>query len=228
MGRYGYTFSPQLIEVMQQLDRGIFVEDKYKKHAGKDRPLPIPEGQTISAPHIYLMMLAKEALDVQRGDNILEIGTGSGYNAAILSHLVGSTGSVVTIERHLDLVEFATNNLKSANIPQNYRVLHGDGTLGIEDEIFDKIIVTATGPYLPDKLLDQLRIGGIVVMPVKSGNSEILIRVTKLGEPGDLEKRSENINYLEIDSKYKKLLAVKKLSEVRFVPLIGEYGFSKA
>lgn len=227
VSRYGYSFSTRLIEIVEQLDRGLFVQSKYRGSASDDRPLPIPESQTISAPHMVLMMLAKEALDVQLGEKILEIGTGSGYNAAIISHLVGNTGELITIERHKNLVEFARNNMMTAEVPPNYRVIHGDGTLGIEEEIFDKIIVTATGPYIPENLLDQLKVGGILVIPVKSGHNETLIKVTKLGEPGELINKKAVKKYLEKKSKYKHIISVKSLSEVRFVPLIGEYGFSR-
>ncbi len=228
VSRYGYTFSSILITVIEQLDRSLFIDKKYRCSANEDRPLPIPQSQTISAPHMILMMLSKEALDVKVGEQILEIGTGSGYNASILSYLVGGTGKVISIERHKNLVNFARENMKAAGVPKHYKIIHGDGTLGVENKIFDKIIVTATGPYIPEKLLDQLRVGGILVIPVKSGSNEILVRLDKLGNPGDKEEKSKVVKYLEKNSKYRHLVTIKSLSEVRFVPLIGEYGFSSS
>ncbi len=215
----GYTISDRLIKIVDSIDRSIFVESKYQERATDDNPLPIPNNQTISAPHMVLMMLADEALDVHAGDKVLEIGTGSGYNAAILTLLVGENGKLITIERHAKLVEFARNNMINAKIPLNYEIIHGDGTLGLSDMQFDRIIVTASGPYIPDTLIEQLKSGGKMVIPVKSRVYEILLRVEKI----DSTDKS-NKEYMQRNSEFIDKIRITDLGGVRFVPLVGKYG----
>ena len=170
---------------------------------------------------MVLIMLAKEALDANLGEKILEIGTGSGYNTALLSNLVGPEGTVYTIERHEKLIEFAQNNLENANIPNNYKIIHGDGTKGVVNMKFDKIIVTASGPYVPESLLDQLVDNGLLLIPVKTKSEELLLKIRKLTAGDNSDK------YLEKNSKYVNRLRIDDLGGVRFVPLIGEFGYKK-
>lgn len=189
--------------------------------AGRDNPLPIPANQTISAPHMVLMMLAKEALDLQVGDIVLEIGTGSGYNAAIISCLIGENGKLYTIERHAELVKFSRNNLMKQDLFDNIEILHGDGTKILLDVKFDKIIVTAAGPFIPDTLLDQLKHDGILVIPVQSRIYDTLLKVrhSQSNFSGD--------EFLQSDSLYFGKISVTDLGNVRFVPLIGKYGHKR-
>lgn len=198
--RYGYLKSENIIKTFQEVDRKNFIPEKYHRYAYIDEPIPIGYGQTISAPSIVAMMT--ELLEPKKGDKILEIGAGSGYQAAILSKIVGDNGKIITIERIPELANFARNNLRNY---KNVEIIVGDGTLGYPKEApYDRIIVTACAPEIPEPLIEQLKEDGIMVIPV---GGDVLfqklykIRKTKRG----IEK--EFINY------------------VAFVPLIGEHGF---
>jgi protein-L-isoaspartate(D-aspartate) O-methyltransferase len=167
----------------------------------EDSPLPIESGQTISQPYIVAVMT--EALALQPGDRVLEIGTGSGYAAAVLATIAKH---VYTIERHAELAELARERLARMG-HANAEVRCGDGTLGWSEYApFDAIVVAAGGPDLPRALLDQLAIGGRLVMPVGSGRGQELVRVIRVGET---EYRRED------------------LGAVQFVPLIGEQGWAE-
>ncbi|MCY3414306.1 MAG: protein-L-isoaspartate O-methyltransferase [Candidatus Heimdallarchaeota archaeon] len=218
-GELNFSFSQRVLHAMERIDRSNFVESRYSGSADVDRPLSIPKGQTISAPHMVLMMLAREALDPRMGDTVLEIGTGSGYNAALLSYIIGKEGTLFTIERHLELVQFATANMAKQKLPENYTIIHGDGTQGLDNISFDKIIVTAQGPVIPDPLLDQLKPEGRLIIPVAYSSYEKLLLV-KHGRPNNLSSR-----FLKTNSKYLGSIAVHDLCDVRFVKLIGEYGY---
>ncbi len=207
----GFVFSPQVEQAFLEVDRSLFVPEKQRKVAYQDRPLPIGHGQTISAIHMVLMMIAEEAGNPQPGDHVLEIGTGSGYNAAILARAVDpkhrGEGFVVSIERIATLAFRAEKALKNHAIDENVEVIIADGSKGIaKRELFDLIIVTAAAPTIPPPLLDSLKKGGRLVIPVGSKYVQRLVIATK-DEKGKVQQHPDY--------------------SVMFVPLIGEYGFEK-
>ncbi len=214
---------------MEEIDRDNFVPESEKTSAQKDIPLQIPEGQTISAPHMVMMMLAKEAGDIQPSDTVLEIGTGSGYNAVIISGLLES-GKIVTIERHQQLVDFAKMNIQKISLKHPYvnkiQILRGDGTNDIPNLKFNKILVTACGPRIPKVFIDRLSINGKLIIPVgsKYGNQQLL-RVIKLPEDErDHSSHSMKETYLDKSLNFE-TLKIDVLTHVRFVPLVGKEGF---
>ncbi|MCD6127185.1 protein-L-isoaspartate(D-aspartate) O-methyltransferase [bacterium] len=197
--KYRYIKSESVKRAFEKVDRRLFVPESFKGRAYSDHPLPIGFNQTISAPSMIAIML--EALDLKRGDKVLEIGTGSGYNAALISEIVGD--NVFSIERIPELAEFARDNLRKAGY--KVKVLIGDGTLGYEAEApYDKIIVTAAAPKIPDPLIKQLKIGGKICIPVGERFFCDLILGEKLSD-GKLRKK----NY----------------GGCAFVPLIGKEGW---
>ena len=198
----GYIRDGRVAEAMLSVPRELFVPEAYRQLAYDDRPLPIGEGQTISAPSIVARMT--ELLDVREGHKVLEVGTGSGYQAAVLAMLVGGSGHVWTIERIRSLAEAAEARLRSLGLLGRVTVVVGDGTLGYPPAApFDRIIVTAAAPSIPQPLVDQLSPGGKLVIPVGSKEEQTLLVVTK--EEGGLR--------------------IARDLEVIFVPLIGKYGW---
>ncbi len=188
----------RVLEAMEEIDRGPFVKGLFAERAYEDTPLPIACGQTISQPSVVGLMT--QALQVTPRDKVLEIGTGSGYQAAILSKLARR---VYTIDRHRRLVHEARALFEALNLT-NITAITGDGSFGLPDQApFDKIIVTAAAEDPPGPLLAQLKIGGIMVVPVGQSDAvQSLIRVRKT-EDG-----------LEYD----------ELRDVRFVPLLEGLG----
>jgi len=189
-----------VLDAMRQVPREAFVPESLRDFAYQDSPLSIGEGQTISQPYIVASMT--EALGLNGGEKVLEIGTGSGYAAAVVSEIAGQ---VYSIERIRELAERARITL-SENGYENIQVLHADGTLGWpEQSPYDAILVTAGGPGVPESLKRQLKTGGRLVIPVGSDmHNQKLIRVTRVSQS---EFRTEDLEY------------------VRFVPLIGEEGW---
>ncbi len=192
--------SELVLEAMRKVPREMFLPHNLQEFAYEDTPLPIAEGQTISQPYIVAFMA--EALLLRGGEKVLEIGTGSGYAAAVLAEIAGE---VYTVERHGQLAEKAAVVLAEQGY-DNVHVLHGDGTRGWLDHApYDAIVVAAGGPKVPPSLQKQLKIGGRLVIPVGSDvRAQELVRVTRLAE--DEYKREE-------------------LADVRFVPLLGEEGW---
>ena len=188
----------QVLDAMEQIDRGPFVRGIFADRAYVDTPLPIACGQTISQPSVVGLMT--QALQVSPRDTVLEVGTGSGYQAAIQSKLARR---VYTIDRHARLVQEARGLFEALSLP-NVTSLVGDGSHGLPDQApFDRIIVTAAAEDPPGPLLAQLKPGGIMVVPVgQSDTVQTLIRVRKT-EAG-----------LEYD----------ELRPVRFVPLLEGLG----
>lgn len=187
-------------QAFRDVPRELFVRSK--SEAYKDYPLPIPAGQTISAPHMYAMMLSEELTAPRKGMHVLEIGTGSGYGAALLAHIV-NPGMVYSIERHEKLVEFAKENISRLDL-NNIKIIHGDGTVGVAGEKFDRIIVTAAGPKIPEALIDQLKEDGKLIMPLEETKGWQWL-ITAYWEEGKLK--------------------INKEFQVRFVPLVGQQGF---
>lgn len=191
--------SPRVLEAMGRVPREKFVAAHLADFAYDDGPLPIGEGQTISQPFMVAVMV--DALGLEGGERVLEIGTGCGYAAAVLAELAGE---VFTIERHEGLARSAEIRLAELG----YRRVHarcGDGTWGWPEEApFDRIVVAAAGPTVPEALRAQLAIGGKLLMPVGAhGGVQVLRRITRVTEH----------EFSEED-----------LGEVRFVPLIVDEG----
>ena len=152
---------PRVLAALVAVPRERFVADELAEFAYEDAPLPIEEGQTISQPYIVALMVA--ALELRGDERVLEIGTGSGYAAAVLAHLARE---VYTVERHEALAEIARRRLAELGCA-NVHVRHGDGTLGWPEHApYDAIVVAAGGPDVPATLREQLAIGGRLVMPV--------------------------------------------------------------
>jgi protein-L-isoaspartate(D-aspartate) O-methyltransferase len=170
----------RVLQAMEKIDRGAFVKGHFADRAYEDMPLPISCGQTISQPSVVGLMT--QALDVQPRDKVLEIGTGSGYQAAVLSQLARR---VYTIDRHRSLTREAESDLHPMGL-SNITVLTGDGSFGLPDQApFDRILVTAAAEDPPGPLLAQLKTGGIMVVPVgQSDTVQSLIRVTADRGPG--------------------------------------------
>lgn len=189
---------PGVLAAMLEIPRHLFIPPPYNRAAYEDNPLPIGNGQTISQP--YIVALMTELLHPKDTDNILEIGAGSGYQAAVLSRLVRR---LTTIERITTVADLARTNLKSIGI-DNVRVIDGDGTLGYPANApYDGIIITAATPDVPRPLLEQLADGGTLVAPVGGRDIQDLITLHKKG--GSFSQESHG--------------------GVRFVPLIGQHGW---
>tara|TARA_Y100000992_G_scaffold133565_1_gene88200 strand:+ start:217 stop:861 length:645 start_codon:yes stop_codon:yes gene_type:complete len=185
----------QVLDAMERVDRKNFVNGVFSEKAYEDTPLPIACGQTISQPTVVGLMT--QALQVTSRDKVLEVGTGSGYQAAILSLLARR---VYTIERHSLLVNNATKVFQKLNI-SNITTILSDGGHGLEQQApFDRIIVTAASDDPPASLLSQLKIGGIMIIPVgQSDNMQKLIKIAKTDEGYEYQD----------------------LQAVRFVPLVA-------
>jgi len=188
-----------------KVPREEFVLEQDREIAYQDHPLPVLKNQTISAPHMCVLILS--FADFKPGFKILEVGSGTGYQAALISEMVSPGGFVYGIERHDQLAEFGMMNLEKTGYSDRVLVVAGDGTMGWpEDGIapFDRIILTAAGPQIPPPLINQLKIGGKLFMPLGDVLSyQHWVEVEKLAE-GEIKR--------------------KNLTEVRFVPLIGKYG----
>jgi protein-L-isoaspartate(D-aspartate) O-methyltransferase len=192
--------SDRVLEAMEDTPRELFVPDRVRQMAYMDHPLPIGDGQTISAPHMVAIMC--DLLDLGEGMRVLDVGTGSGYHAAVIAKLVGPEGHVYSIERVATLVAFARKNLWEAGI-ENVTVVEGDGSRGLPDHApFDRINVAATAPKVPEPLQAQLKVGGKLVIPVGSCYQELLL-VVRTEEGFEAEQHGG----------------------VVFVPLIGDHGF---
>ncbi|MHB8879096.1 MAG: protein-L-isoaspartate(D-aspartate) O-methyltransferase [Myxococcaceae bacterium] len=165
---------PRVLSALREVPRHLFVPPELSWQAYEDAPLPIGEGQTISQP--YVVALMAQALGLSPGDRVLEVGTGSGYGAAVLSRLAAE---VFTIERHEALARTAAERLGRVGYA-NVSVLHGDGSRGWPAHApYQGIAVTAAGPRIPEPLLWQLAPGGRLVMPVGKEDAQQLIRVTR-------------------------------------------------
>jgi protein-L-isoaspartate(D-aspartate) O-methyltransferase len=190
-----------VLEAVRSVPREAFLPEEMREFAYEDSPLPIEKGQTISQPFIVALM--SEALLLNGGEKVLEIGTGSGYAAAVLAQIAAE---LYTVERYSQLAAKAAASLSRGGF-SNVHVLHGDGTLGWPDHApYDGIVVAAGGPRVPEALKSQLKIGGRLVMPVGSSRElQELVRVTRVGEH-DYE--------------------VEELLDVRFVSLVGADGWA--
>lgn len=194
--------NPDVLAAMNRVPRERFVPESLAEFAYEDRPLPIEAEQTISQP--YIVALMAEAAAIRSGDRVLEIGTGSGYAAAVLSVMAHH---VYTVERHAELAELARRRLEALGYA-NIDVKTGDGTNGwLEAAPFGAIIVSAGGPEIPDPLRRQLSMGGGLVIPVGDRGDQRLIKLTRTGSDE---------------------FAQEDLGGVSFVPLIGEHTLTAA
>jgi len=189
--------SPKVLDAMRAVPREAFVPEHMKKLAYQDSPLPIGAGQTISQPHVVALMI--EALDLKGGENVLEVGGGSGYAAAVLGQIARQVCSIERIEK---LAQSAKETLASLGY-DNVEMRYADGTRGCSDRApFDAIVVAAGTPEVPYALKQQLKIGGRLVIPLgRNDHFQHLVRITRVSED----------EYDEVD-----------LAPVRFVPLIAE------
>ena len=191
----------RVLRAMEKIPRHLFVDAGLVDQAYNDNPLPIGEKQTISQP--YIVALMTEALELKGREKVLELGTGSGYQAAILAELADR---VLTIERIASLAQRARKLLESLNY-YNVVIRVGDGTYGWREEApFDAILVAAGSPSIPRTLVEQLAVGGRLVIPVGGRTSQSLIKLTRLSEDPDDVKKED-------------------LGGCRFVSLIGEHGW---
>ncbi|KKG10847.1 protein-L-isoaspartate O-methyltransferase [Methanosarcina sp. 2.H.A.1B.4] len=199
----GIVLEKNVLKAMLHVPRHRFVPEYEQRAAYTDRPLEISHGQTISAPHMVAIMC--EILELSEGHKVLEIGAGSGYNAAVMAELIGKTGRIYTVERIKPLVNFAMKNLEETGY-DNVTVLLENGSIGYPRYApYDRIVVTCAAPSIPKTLLEQLKPGGIMVIPVGDYFQE-LIRIKK-DSNGNIHK--------------------KRKGEVTFVPMLGKHGFPK-
>jgi len=185
----------RVLRAMERVPRRLFLSSKYQKQAYRDQALPIDCGQTVSAPHLVGLMTS--ALDIRGSHKVLEIGTGSGYQAAVLSQLAGE---VYTVERYQTLMKLARQRFESLRLKNIYCRM-SDGFLGWPDKApFDRIVVTAAAPKIPEALTDQLKLDGIMVIPVgPPGGVQALYKVTR-----------ENT-----------VFSTNKIADVRFVSMVA-------
>lgn len=188
----------RVIQAIEQIPRHLFVDSALEKRAYEDSALPISCGQTISQP--YTVAAQTEHLQLQKGEKILEIGTGSGYQAAILCHM---GADVYSVERHEPLYLSARKVLKDLGFRPHLKC--GDGTLGWSAYApYDGIVVTAGAPVVPEDLIQQLSVGGRLIVPVGDQKVQTMTRITRVSE-----------------DEYKQ----EQLKQYKFVPLIGEKGW---
>ena len=197
----GIVKDKKVIEAFRKVPRELFVAEERKEESYGDYPLPIGEGQTISQPTTVMIMT--QALELKEGDKVLEVGSGSGYQAAIIANIVGDNGKVISTEIVDELVESAKSNIKKLKL-KNVEIIKHDGSKGYDKEApYDQIIITAACPKIPSPLIKQLREGGIIVAPVGNMNEQAMIKGRKI-----------NGRLVEED-----------LGNFMFVPLKGKYGY---
>jgi len=205
---YGYIKTDEMERAFRTVPREEFVRSDTRNHAYRDSPLPIGLGQTISAPHMCVIMC--EALRLKPGLKILEVGAGSGYHAALCAEMVApkstdTPGHVYTTEIVGGLIDFARGNLERSGYDDRVTLIHADGGIGLPEHApFDRILVAAAAPSIPEPLVDQLSPGGIMLIPVGGrGFFQELMMVEK-NEAGEVSQ--------------------KRWGGVAFVPLTGKYG----
>ena len=201
--RWGYLRKQDIIDAFKKVPRHEFIPENIRDYSYADQPLSIGHGQTISAPSMIAIML--ESLDLKTGLKVLEVGTGSGYNAALIAEVVGKKGGVFSIERIDELAEFGRANLKRTGYGW-VQVVVGDGTCGYKKEApWDRILVTACAPELPKPLVEQMKIGGKLGAPV---GQHYMFQTWVVAEKHDKGE-------LKFDER----------GGCSFVPLVGKYGW---
>ena len=190
----------RILDAIGKIPRHYFFDKAFIEHAYQDKAFPIGEGQTISQP--YTVAFQTEKLEIERGDKILEIGTGSGYQACILLEL---GAEVFTIEYNKVLFERTRKFLPTMGYSPHF--FHGDGSMGLEKHApYDKILVTAGAPSVPKKLIEQLNIGGSLIIPVGGNETQKMVLIKKIDH---------------------KKLTRKEYNYFSFVPLLGADGWSR-
>jgi protein-L-isoaspartate(D-aspartate) O-methyltransferase len=198
-----YLHTKKVINAFMNVPRHMFVKKESVNDAYKDEPLQLMKGVTISQPSVVATML--EALNIEEGDKILDVGTGSGWAAALLSYCTGKQGTVISIENDMYVAGFARSNLHVLGI-SNVDVVIDDGTGGYEDEApYDCIIYDVAMPKITVSLLKQLKINGILVAPVGGEEVQELVKVIRKKEEKFVEE---------------------KLGTVSFSPAYGKFGFN--
>ncbi|MBS3132347.1 protein-L-isoaspartate(D-aspartate) O-methyltransferase [Candidatus Woesearchaeota archaeon] len=197
-----FQFNSRELEAFKSVRREDFIANVLKDRAYDDTPLPLIRGKTISQPTTVMIMT--HALELEEGHKVFEVGTGSGYQAAIIARIVGEKGKVVSTEVVPELVMFARDNFRKAGI-KNIEVYEEDGSKGMKKEApFDRIIITAACKEFPKELLEQLKPGGMIVGPVGDKMEQEMVRGRK-------------------DRKGK--LELEFLGAFVFTPMYGKYGF---
>lgn len=207
----GAIRSKPVEEAFRRVSRELFLPEHLRMYAYVDTPLPIGSGQTISAPHMVCLM--NEELRLEVGHKVLEVGAGSGYHACTIAEIVAPSdidrslwGHVWTLEIIKELADYARRNVEKAGYGDRVTVIHGDGSKGLpENAPYDRILVTAAAPDIPQPLIDQLKPGGILLIPIgRPYSTQVLVKIEK-----------------KIDGK----ITRRSLLNVIFVPLRGEYGW---
>lgn len=198
--RRGYVQTRAVEEALRTVPRDAFVDTAGPGDAYRDAPLPIGRGQTISAPHMVAIML--EALRLDVGQKVLEVGTGSGYHAALIAEVVGPEGRVVTLEYETELADRAGQAIQDLGYA-NVQVVQGDGGEGWPQAApYDRINVTCAAPEIPTPLVDQTKVGGLILVPL-GRHPSALVRATRTDEGWERED----------------------MGPCAFVPLRGPHGF---
>tara|TARA_Y100000310_G_scaffold273426_1_gene288885 strand:- start:984 stop:1643 length:660 start_codon:yes stop_codon:yes gene_type:complete len=197
-----FGFTDDELNSFKDIKRAEFVPSGVKQSAYEDRPLPLLRGKTVSQPTTVMIMTS--LLELKKGEKVFEVGTGSGYQTAIISKVIGAKGKVVSTEVIPELIQFAKKNLESAKIT-NVLIHEDDGSKGNDENApYDKIIITAACKEFPKELLNQLKPGGIIVGPVGDKDQQEMIRGIK----------DEN-GKLQLDF----------VGQFLFSPMYGKYGF---
>jgi protein-L-isoaspartate(D-aspartate) O-methyltransferase len=208
--KQGILHSPKVIDAMRKVPRTKFLSPDSRSYDAVDTPLPIGFGQTISAPHMVSIM--NEALQLNVGHKVLEVGAGSGWHATTIAEIIAPKsaprtewGHVYTVEIVQGLAETARRNIMNVGYGDRVSIIMGDGSKGFAEKApYDRILVTAAAPAVPKPLMDQIKVGGIMLIPV--GSVSMFQTLWKLTKGADGKFKEEN------------------LGGVAFVPLTGEYG----
>lgn len=206
----GILHSSKVIEAMRKVPREKFLPENMQTYSAVDTPLPIGFGQTASAPHMVSIM--NEALHLEIGNKVLEVGAGSGWHAATIAELIAPQtaprsewGHIYTVEIVQNLAEFARKNIMNGGYGDRVTIIYSDGSIGYPEKApYDRILVTAGAPDVPKPLVDQLKTTGIMLIPV--GSLSLFQSLFKITKTGDGKTKEES------------------LGGVAFVPLTGEYG----
>lgn len=190
--RSGVLQSEKVRKAFEKIDRKDFLSTEYENYFYVNSPLPIGQGQTNSQPYTVALML--ELLEVKEGQKILDIGSGSGWTTALLAELAGKKGEVIGVERVQELVEFGQKNLQKYHFNNAKIIAANSGELGIPQKKFDRILVSAAYHKIPEELVQQLEISGIMIIPVTSS----IFKVRKLSEEETENSEFSGFNFVPL------------------------------